>query len=48
MVPVHWGTLNLRFGSPQAPRLRLVEAAAEQGKDTHVRVLAHGESLPIG
>ena len=48
MVPVHWGTLNLRLGSAEAPRRRLVEAAAELGKDTHVRVLAHGEALPLG
>lgn len=47
MVPIHWGTLNLRLGSPTAPRRRLVEAAAERGKDTHVRVLGHGDSLAI-
>jgi len=45
MVPVHWGTLNLRLGSPHAPRHRLVAAANERGKDDHVRVLAHGETL---
>jgi L-ascorbate metabolism protein UlaG (beta-lactamase superfamily) len=47
MVPVHWGTLNLRLGSPHAPRRRLLEAAAEKGKDNHVRVLAHGEVLDL-
>ncbi len=47
MVPVHWGTVNLRFGSAHAPRHRLVLAAAERGKDPHVRVLAHGERLPL-
>ncbi|HTJ45074.1 MAG TPA: MBL fold metallo-hydrolase [Kofleriaceae bacterium] len=48
MVPVHWGTLNIRLGgNTHAPRRRLIEAAAEKGKDTHVRVLAHDETLPL-
>jgi L-ascorbate metabolism protein UlaG (beta-lactamase superfamily) len=47
LVPVHWGTLNLRLGSLHGPRLRLLEAAAERGKDTHVRVLGHGEQLEL-
>jgi L-ascorbate metabolism protein UlaG (beta-lactamase superfamily) len=47
MVPVHWGTLNLRFGSPHAPRHRLVEAATARGRHDHVRVLAHGEKLDL-
>lgn len=45
MVPVHWGTLNLRFGSPRAPRLRLEQLMAERGL-AGVKILAHGESLP--
>jgi L-ascorbate metabolism protein UlaG (beta-lactamase superfamily) len=47
MVPVHWGTLNFRFGGRHAARHRLIEAAAERGKDDHVRVLAHGETLSL-
>jgi L-ascorbate metabolism protein UlaG (beta-lactamase superfamily) len=47
MVPVHWGTLNLRFGSPHAPRHRLVAAASERGRDHHVRVLGHGERFAL-
>ena len=48
MVPVHWGTVNLRFGPPSAPRRRLLEVAEAGGKTELVRVLAHGESLPLG
>jgi L-ascorbate metabolism protein UlaG (beta-lactamase superfamily) len=47
LIPVHWGTLNLRFGSPHAPRHRLVAAASERGKDSHVRVLGHGERFGL-
>jgi L-ascorbate metabolism protein UlaG (beta-lactamase superfamily) len=46
MVPVHWGTLNLRFGSASMPRRRLAKIAAERGID-RVRVLAHGQRLGL-
>jgi hypothetical protein len=45
-VPIHWGTLNLRFGGAHAPKRRILEAATERGIDK-VRVLAHGESLGL-
>jgi L-ascorbate metabolism protein UlaG (beta-lactamase superfamily) len=45
LVPVHWGTLSFRLGSPRAPKLRLEKLAAELGL-SGVRILAHGESLP--
>jgi L-ascorbate metabolism protein UlaG (beta-lactamase superfamily) len=45
MVPVHWGTVNLRLGLPSMPRRRLVKVAAERGLAQLVRVLDHGERL---
>ncbi|MCA9674779.1 MAG: MBL fold metallo-hydrolase [Kofleriaceae bacterium] len=45
MVPVHWGTVNLRLGLPGMPRRRLVKVAAGRGLDKLVRVLGHGETL---
>ena len=45
MVPVHWGTVNLRLGLPSMPRRRLVKVAAERGLDQLVRVLGHGDTL---
>lgn len=47
LVPVHWGTLNLRLGLPSMPRRRLQKIAAARGVD-RVRVLAHGERLELG
>ncbi len=46
LVPVHWGTVNLRLGGAHGPRRRL-EAVAEAGAVPGVRVLAHGEHLPL-
>ena len=47
MVPVHWGTVNLRLGLlASMPRRRLSKGAAERGID-RVRVLAHGQSLGL-
>ncbi len=48
MVPVHWGTVNLRLGPPSAPRRRLMKVAATEELTELVRVLAHGESLELG
>ncbi|MEZ4399869.1 MAG: MBL fold metallo-hydrolase [Kofleriaceae bacterium] len=47
LVPVHWGTVNLRLGSAHAPRRRLAEVAAARAV-TGVRVLGHGDALPLG
>jgi L-ascorbate metabolism protein UlaG (beta-lactamase superfamily) len=47
LVPVHWGTVNLRLGPPSMARRRLEEVAASRGKTDHVRVLAHGQRLPL-
>ena len=48
LVPVHWGTLNLRLGLfASMPRRRLVQVAAARGIE-HVRVLGHGERLELG
>jgi L-ascorbate metabolism protein UlaG (beta-lactamase superfamily) len=48
LVPVHWGTVNLRLGPPGMPRRRLVRVAAERGVDRLVRVLGHGDTLRVG
>jgi L-ascorbate metabolism protein UlaG (beta-lactamase superfamily) len=45
MVPVHWGTVNLRLGPASMPRRRLVKVAGERGLDRLVRVLDHGDTL---
>jgi L-ascorbate metabolism protein UlaG (beta-lactamase superfamily) len=47
MVPVHWGTVHLRLGSPAAPRRRLEEVAAATGAAGLVRVLDHGQALDL-
>ena len=47
LVPVHWGTLNLRLGPPSMPRRRLEKMAAARGVE-RVRVLAHGDRLELG
>ncbi len=45
MVPVHWGTVNLRLGPPGMPPRRLTKVAAARGLDRLIRVLPHGGSL---
>jgi L-ascorbate metabolism protein UlaG (beta-lactamase superfamily) len=47
MIPVHWGTVNLRLGPPSMAPKRLVHVAKERGVDRLVRVLAHGEALDL-
>jgi L-ascorbate metabolism protein UlaG (beta-lactamase superfamily) len=47
LVPVHWGTVNLRLGPPSMARRRLLEVASQRGADHRVRVLDHGERLPL-
>lgn len=47
LVPVHWGTVNLRLGGPASmARRRLQQVAATRGVE-RVRVLRHGESLDL-
>ncbi len=47
LVPIHWGTVNLRLGPPSAPKSRLLRVAEAANKLERVSILAHGESLPI-
>lgn len=46
LVPVHWGTVNLRLGPPSMPRRRLEKLAAANAVEG-VRVLAHGQTLDL-
>ena len=46
LVPVHWGTVNLRLGPPSAPRRRLEQIAAARAV-AGVAVLGHGEALAL-
>ena len=46
LVPVHWGTVNLRFGLPSMPRRRLAKVAAARGVGG-VQILAHRERLVL-
>lgn len=48
MVPVHWGTVNLRLGPPSAPRRRLAAVAEQAGLAHLVTVLGHGDSVELG
>lgn len=47
MVPVHWGTVNLRLGPASAPRRRLEQVAHAEGLTDLIRVLGHGEQLRL-
>jgi L-ascorbate metabolism protein UlaG (beta-lactamase superfamily) len=47
MIPVHWGTVNLRLGRVSEPRRRLEMVARAQGKSELIRVLSHGEALSL-
>ena len=46
LVPVHWGTVNLRLGPPSMARTRLEQVAAVRNVGG-VRVLGHGASLAL-
>ncbi|HEU0034630.1 MAG TPA: MBL fold metallo-hydrolase [Kofleriaceae bacterium] len=46
LVPVHWGTLNLRLGPPSMPKRRLAKVATERGVGG-VTILAHRERLRL-
>jgi L-ascorbate metabolism protein UlaG (beta-lactamase superfamily) len=48
MIPVHWGTLNLRLGQlASAPMRRLSKVAAEADASHLVHLLRHGQSLSL-
>ena len=48
LVPVHWGTLNLRlFHRGSAPRKIIEKLAASRGANELLRVLGHGEALAL-
>ncbi len=44
LVPIHWGTVHLRLGSPSAPKRRLEQIATERGVGG-VQILRHGQQL---
>ena len=46
LVPIHWGTLNLRLGLPSMPRRRLAKIALARNA-AGVHILAHGEQLDV-
>lgn len=46
MVPIHWGTVNLRLGRPSQPARRLQQVSLEK-KFHRAKVLAHGESISL-
>ena len=46
LVPIHFGTLSLRLGSPQAPARRLEQITAERGLGG-VEILRHGQQLGL-
>ena len=46
LVPIHWGTVHLPLGLPSMPRRRLEKIAAARNA-VGVRILAHGEALPL-
>ena len=48
LVPVHWGTVNLRlFHSAAAPKNQLEALAADRGLSALLKVLGHGEALSL-
>lgn len=47
LVPVHWGTVNLRLGGLHGPRKRLEQVVATDGV-AGVHVLGHGQRLALG
>ena len=46
LVPVHWGTVNLRFGLPSMPKRRLAKVAKERSVGG-VQILAHRERFAL-
>ncbi len=48
LIPVHWGTVNLRlFHRASAPRDQLLEIAESRGVSELVEVLGHGQALSL-
>ncbi len=47
LVPVHWGTVNLRLGFPSEPSKRLTRVASVRGVGG-VSILQHGQQLELG
>lgn len=47
MIPVHWGTVNLRLGPPSMPRRRLEKVANGSERAERVVVLKHGEAIRV-
>jgi len=46
LVPVHWGTVNLRLGPPSMPPKRLIKIASDRGVGG-VQILRHGQQLEL-
>jgi L-ascorbate metabolism protein UlaG (beta-lactamase superfamily) len=46
LIPVHWGTVNLRLGLPSMPRRRLAKIAGERSVGG-VQILAHRETWSL-
>jgi L-ascorbate metabolism protein UlaG (beta-lactamase superfamily) len=46
MIPVHWGTLNLRLGPPSMPRRRLAKIVGQRSS-AGVQILAHGDRFSL-
>ena len=46
LVPVHWGTVNLRMGLPSMPSKRLTKVASVRGVGG-VQVLQHGQQFEL-
>jgi len=46
LIPVHWGTVNLRLGLPSMPSKRLTKVASVRGVGG-VQVLQHGQQLEL-
>lgn len=48
MVPIHWGTVNLRlFHGAAAPKNQLLQLANESEANELVKVLGHGQALAL-
>jgi L-ascorbate metabolism protein UlaG (beta-lactamase superfamily) len=48
MIPIHWGTVNLRLGPPSMPARRLRKLASTLKLDHLIDVLAHGAEHIVG
>jgi len=48
MIPVHWGTVNLRLGPPSMAAQRLRQVANESDVAHRIAILGHGQELMLG